>query len=816
MLTRSPAWDDGQLIPNEGSLERPPGLTASRRRGLFPKGLKRASEAAERLFRLTRMQIAVIGGGPGGLFAAILASKRFPSAQIQLYERNRAGETFGWGVVFSDETLGNVEAADPESFEEIRKEFAYWSDIDTFVGDAELVRSTGHGFCGLARRTLLQILDARARELGVVMNYETEVSREELEAVADLVIASDGLNSQVRASAEDRFNPTIDWRTCRFCWLGTNKPLSAFTFIFRRNEHGAWNIHAYPFERGTEPRSTWIVEATEETWRNAGLEDATEEDTVAYVQNLFKDHLDGFELLTNRSTWRTFPTVSCGAWVDGKTVLLGDSAHTAHFSIGSGTKLAMEDSIALVEALAANGKASDTSGDTVDVPEALAAYQESRRVEVIKTQKAAQTSLEWFEHSDRYLNQDPVLFTFNLMTRSKRITYENLGTRDPELIERTRAAYARSVGADPKTLPCPAFAPLTLRGLTVPNRIVVSPMCQYSALEGTPTRWHDVHYGARAIGGAGLLFTEATNVSAIGRITHGCTGIYTDEHEERFAEITAFAHEHSAAKVGIQLGHAGRKASYALPWDGDAALTDETAWQTIGPTSRPFREGAPAPRAMTRGDMEAVLAEFKLSAERSVRAGFDLVEIHAAHGYLLSSFLSQAVNDREDEYGGSLLADRARFPLEVIDTVRAVMPGEMPLFVRISASDWIGERGQTVEDSVALAQLFKARGVDVIDVSSAGNVAESRPAWGRMYQVPFAERIRYGADIPVMAVGAIQGIDHANTVLAAGRADLCALARPHLEDPHLTLRAANEFRAPNQHWPKQYAAAQKKPPRKGS
>ena len=760
------------------------------------------------------MHIAVIGGGPGGLFAAILASKRFPEAQIQIYERNRAGETFGWGVVFSDETLGNVEAADPESFQKIREEFAYWSDIDTFVEGEEMVRSTGHGFCGLARRTLLQILDARARELGVTMNYATEVSREELEATADLVIASDGLNSQVRTGAEERFEPTIDWRTCRFCWLGTDKPLSAFTFIFRRNEHGAWNIHAYPFERGEEPRSTWIVEATEETWRNAGLEDATEEQTVAYVQELFKDHLEGYELLTNRSVWRTVPTVSCGAWVDGKTVLLGDSAHTAHFSIGSGTKLAMEDSIALVEALATNATDSDLNGDSVDVTAALAAYQESRRVDVIKTQKAAQTSLEWFEHSDRYMDQDPVLFTFNLMTRSKRITYENLGTRDPELIERTRVAYAKSVGADPETLPCPAFATLKLRDLTLPNRIVVSPMCQYSAEEGTPTRWHDVHYGARAIGGAGLLWTEATNVSAIGRITPGCTGIYTDEHEARWQEIVAFAHEHSAAKVGIQLGHAGRKASYSTPWDGDAPLTDASAWQTVGPTSQPFLEGKPAPRAMTREDMDMVLAEFKLATERSVRAGFDLIEIHAAHGYLLSSFLSQAVNDREDEYGGSALGDRARFPLEVVDTVRAAMPAGMPLFVRISACDWIGDRGQTIEDSVALAKLLKARGVDAIDVSSAGNTPVSRPVYGRMYQVPFAERIRYGADIPVMAVGAIQGIDHANTVLAAGRADLCALARPHLEDPHLTLRAANEFLAPNQHWPKQYAAAHKRPPRK--
>lgn len=754
------------------------------------------------------MKIAVIGGGPGGLFTAILARKAFPSAEVSVYERNRHGDTFGWGVVFSDETLGNVESADPESFQEIRAEFAYWTDIDTYIGDEKVV-STGHGFCGLARRTLLEILDRRARAMGVELHYDAEVTREELEKTADLVVASDGLNSAVRDAKREVFGPSLDWRKCRFCWLGTNKPLSAFTFIFRANEHGVWNIHAYPFERGDEPRSTWIVECTEETWKRAGLDGASEEDTVRYVHELFKDHLKGYDLLINRSIWRTFPTVSCHQWVDGKTVLLGDSAHTAHFSIGSGTKLAMEDSIALVDALVAER----LSEDSADVEKALTRYAESRRVDVIKTQKAAQTSLEWFENSARYMDQDPVLFTFNLMTRSKRITYENLGLRDPELIDQTRRAYARSVGSDPDTLTSPAFAPFQLRGLTLVNRVVVSPMCQYSAEEGTPGRWHDVHYGARAIGGAGLLWTEATNVSAVGRITPGCTGIYTDEHEQRWGEIVAFAKEHSAAAVGLQLGHAGRKASYSRPWNGDAPLTDDTAWQPLGPTDEPFLPGAPAPKAMDRADMDRVIAEFREATERADRAGFDLIEVHAAHGYLLSSFLSPAVNDRSDEYGGTALEDRARFPLEVFDAVRAAWPSEKPVFVRISATDWLEGEGQTIEDSIDFARMLKARGCDAIDVSTAGNVPQSRPVYGRMYQVPFAERIRYEADIPVQCVGAIQGIDHVNTVLAAGRADLVAMARPHLEDPHLTLRAANEAGHPDQFWPPQYLAAQRKPRR---
>ena len=752
------------------------------------------------------MKIAVIGGGPGGLFTAILAKRAFPGAEIDVYERNAHGDTFGWGVVFSDETLGNVEAADPESFKEIRESFAYWTDIETFIG-GEMVRSTGHGFCGLARKELLAILDRRATTLGVRSHYEVEVDRATLEQSADLVVASDGLNSAVREGAGDRFGPCIDWRKARFCWLGTDKPLGAFTFIFKENEHGVWNIHAYPFERGDEPRSTWIVECDEETWRRSGLGDGDEEATVRYVADLFSEHLDGHELLTNRSIWRVFPTVACATWVDGKTVLVGDSAHTAHFSIGSGTKLAMEDSIALVDALVS----ARTGVDDADVAAALASYQERRSVEVLKTQKAAQTSLEWFEHSGRYMKQDPVLFTFNLMTRSKRITYDNLALRDPELVDSARRRFIEQEGGDPDVITLPAFTPFRTRDVVLANRVVVSPMCQYSAVEGTPLRWHDVHYGARAVGGAGLLFTEATNVSAQGRITHGCTGIYTDEHEARWKEIVDFAHEHSGAKVAMQLGHAGRKASYSLPWEGDAPLVDASAWATLGPTDAPFLPGAPAPKAMDRADMDAVLAEFKAATERSVRAGFDVIEVHAAHGYLLSSFLSPAVNDRADEYGGERLEDRARFPLEVLDVVRAAMPDGMPLFLRLSATDWFHEGGQTVEDSVRFARLAKGHGVDVIDVSSAGNVPTSRPVYGRMYQVPFAERIRYEAELPVMAVGAIQGIDHVNTILASGRADLCAMARPHLEDPHLTLRAANEAGEAGQHWPVQYAAARRRP-----
>ncbi|MEE8467602.1 MAG: FAD-dependent monooxygenase, partial [Planctomycetota bacterium] len=576
--------------------------------------------------------------------------------------------------------------------------------------------------------------------------------------------------------------------------------LSAFTFIFRTNQHGLFQVHAYPFQRGDETLSTWIVECHEDTWKRAGLEGATEEQTAAYCQELFADHLQGHPLLTNRSTWRTFPTVRCERWSYRNIVLMGDAVHTAHFSIGSGTKLAMESALSLVEAFRTHG--------THDVPAALQAYGEDRRIDVIKLQKAAQTSLEWFENSARYVGQHPLQFSFNLLTRSKRITYDNLALRDPKLVERVTQWWAEDQGA-PKTstgrAPRPMFVPFRMRELQLANRVVVSPMCQYSARDGTVGDWHLMHLGARAVGGAGLLMAEMTNVSVEGRITHGCAGIYDDAHIAAWKRVVDFVHDHSGAAIGLQLGHAGRKASCHLPWEGDDPLTDGTAWEAIGPSADAFDEGWPVPRMADREEMERLIACYVEAAGRALTAGFDLIELHMAHGYLLSSFLSPAANHRTDEYGGELNG-RMRFPLEVFEAVRAAWPAEKPLAVRISATDWLDEGGVTAAESVELARALQARGCDLIDVSTAGNTPRSEPLYGRMYQVPFAERIRCEVGIPVMAVGAIQGWDHVNTILAAGRADLCALARPHLLDPHLTLRAAVAYEHVDQEWPRQYLA----------
>lgn len=743
------------------------------------------------------MRIASIGGGPSGLYFALLMKQAFPEVEIDLYERNQPDDTFGWGVVFSDETLGNFERADPQSYAQIRSNFVYWGDIDTWIGE-HCVRSSGHGFCGLSRRKLLSIFQERCRALGVRLHFGQEINDETTIGPAELVLASDGVNSALRARHAQHFKPTLRWGKCRFAWLGTTLRLEAFTFIFRENAHGLWQIHAYPFQADL---STFIVECHEDVWRRAGLDKASEQDTLRYFEALFADHLAGHPLLANRSVWRVFPEVRNARWSHGNMVLVGDAAHTAHFSIGSGTKLAMEDAIALVGAFCKHG--------LDDVPRVLEAYEADRRIDVLKLQRVARTSQEWFEHAARFVKQPPLQFTFNLMTRSRRITWDNLALRDPKLIGAVGEWFAKANGAPERVgqpAPPPMFTPLRLRGLELRNRVVVSAMCQYSAVDGTPNEWHLVHLGSRAVGGAALVMTEATDVTAQGRITLGCTGMWNDEHEHAWRRIVEFVHTHSKAAIGMQLAHAGRKGSCNLPWEGDDPLRDGRAWRTLGPSADAFKEGWPTPKEMTRADMDAVRDAFVAATKRCERAGFDLLELHLAHGYLLSSFLSPLANRRSDAYGGSL-ENRMRYPLEVVEAVRHAWPAHKPLAARISASDWLDEEGGfTLDEAVELARVLKTAGCDLIDVSSAGNSPRSKPEFGRMYQVGFAERIRFEAQATVMTVGGVMSADHVNSVIAAGRADLCALARAHLSDPYLTLRAAQQYSYAEPAWPVQYLA----------
>ncbi len=754
------------------------------------------------------MKVDIIGGGPAGLYFSVLVKKSFPQAEVAVTERNRADDTFGFGIVLSDETLGNLRAADEPSYRDIAANFAYWDDIYTHYR-GRILKSSGHGFSGIKRLALLEILQRRAADLGVDIRYETEDSGLEAHRDADLIVAADGINSGVRASLQDYFRPTVDLRPNKFVWLGARMSLPGFTYSFRENACGIWNLHAYTYAAG---ECTLVVETTDEAFRKSGLGIEDERATAAYVEQLFAEELTGAggrpaKVLTNRSHWRNFPTITCATWHHGNVVLLGDAAHTAHFTIGSGTKLALEDAIALHAALLQHAH---------DPRSALPAYETARREEAERIQHAANVSLVFFENVRRFWHMDPVQFNFALMSRSKQITYENLRLRDPGFIAAidrwwaAEVAKTEHIGLPPDfAAPPPMFAPFTLRGMRLANRVVVSPMCQYSAAEGTPNDWHLVHYGARALGGAGLLYTEMVCVAAEARITPGCAGMYAPEHAQWWTRIVGFAHRHSQSKVCLQLGHAGRKGSTQLMWEDMDHPLDRGNWPIVAASPLPYHPDSQRPREMTRADMERVREKFVAAAVMGIACGFDMLELHMAHGYLLAGFISPVTNRRTDEYGGSL-ANRLRYPLEVFDAVRAAWPEERPMAVRISATDWI-PGGLSAADAVEIAKTFQAHGCDLIDVSTGQTDPASKPVYGRMYQTVFSEQVRNEAGIATMAVGAITSADQVNTIIASGRADLCALARPHLADPSFTLRAAAEYAAlgytiEGVSWPKQYLA----------
>src|SRR5436309_14617482 len=725
------------------------------------------------------MKIAIIGGGPAGLYAAILLKKQRPQAEITVYERNRADDTFGFGLVFSDATLDNFEKYDPPSYRRITQEFAYWDDIAVhFRGTVH--RVGGNGFCGCSRRTLLMILQERARELGVHLLFEAEIDEIESLADADLVVLADGVNSRFRERFADHFEPEIDLRSNKFAWMGSTKPLDAFTFIFQETEWGAFIAHAYQYEAG---RSTWIFVTDAETFQRAGLEGLSEQQSADRMAEIFGWFLKGHPLLINRSMWRNFPMIRSQRWVKDNMVLLGDAKATAHFSIGSGTKLAMEDAIALADALA--------QSPTVEA--ALKTYEHGRREEVEKTQHAADVSLVWFEHVDRFWAFDPVQFAFGVMTRAKAITYDNLTLRAPDFVTEVDRAFAQQVLAsgfdvDTENPAAPMFQPFRLRDMTLANRAVVSPMCMYSAEEGVPGDFHFVHYGARAIGGAGLVFTEMTCVGRDARITPGCAGLWNDEQQAAWTRIVDFVHTNSAAKICLQLGHAGRKGATKLMWDGMDRPLEQGGWDVLSASPIPYFPDSQVPREMDRAAMDAVKAAFVASAERGERCGFDMLELHCAHGYLLASFISPLTNTRTDAYGGSL-ANRLRFPLEVFDAVRGAWPDHKPMSVRISAVDW-APGGLQPADAVAVARLLAEAGVDLVDVSTGQAVRDAQPVYGRMFQTPFSDQVRNEARVATMCVGNITTADQVNTILAAGRADLVALGRPHLVDPSFTIKAA--------------------------
>ena len=742
------------------------------------------------------MRVGVLGGGPGGLYFAISLKLRNPAHDIVVVERNRPGDTFGWGVVLSDETLANLEANDRDSAELIRGSFAYWDDIAVHYRGT-VVRSSGHGFCGISRKRLLNILQDRARALGVELRFETEVTDLAAFKDYDLIVGADGVNSRVRAAYADVFKPDIDVRACKYIWLGTHQKFDdAFTFIFEETEHGWIWVHAYQFDADT---ATFIVECSETTWRNFGFDRMSTEETIATCEKLFAKYLNGNALMSNArhlrgSAWLNFNRVLCERWSAGNVVLLGDAAATAHFSVGSGSKLAMESAIAL---------ANDIESEP-DLPSAFRRYEDERRLEVLRLQNAARNSTEWFEEIERYFHLDPVQFNYSLLTRSQRISHENLRQRDPDWLAGAEKWFERrATGRMPNAARPPMFVPLKVRGIELANRVCVSPMAQYRATDGLPNDWHFVHYAERAKGGAGMVFTEMTCVSAIGRISPGCTGLYTEEHERAWKKLVDFVHAETEAKIAIQLGHSGLKGSTQLGWEtSDAPLMTDN-WEVIGPSQVPWSPDNQTPREMTRADMDTVRDEFVRSAEMAKRAGFDWLELHYAHGYLMSSFITPLTNKRADDYGGSL-ANRMRFPLEVYRAVRKAWPDDKPISVRISAHDWVGVAGVMPQDAVAISRILAAEGVDLIDVSAGQTTVEARPVYGRMFQTPFSDRIRNEVGIATLAVGNIYEPDHVNSILMAGRADLVCLGRPHLADPYWTLHAAADLKYQGVAWPKPY------------
>jgi anthraniloyl-CoA monooxygenase len=761
------------------------------------------------------LDIVCVGGGPGGLYFALLMKKTGAGHRVRVIERNRPGDTFGFGVVFSDATMAGIADADSEAYRSIARHLVHWDDIDVHYAN-EVIRSTGHGFSGMSRHTLLHVLQEQAEAAGVELQFETEVTSLEPCAGADLIVGSDGANSVVRRLLQggaDHDAPryssaairtTIDVRPNRFVWLGTTKPFPAFTFYFKRTGDGLWRVHAYQYAPG---HSTFIVECRDETWLAAGLDRATEDDTRAFLEALFAEELDGHRLIANRSIWRQFPTIRTEPWSAGRVVLLGDAAHTAHFSVGSGTRMAMEDAVALRSAVLA----------TASIPDALRAYEQQRRPQVESLQRAAQASLEWFEETERYACLPPLQFAFTLLTRSLRITHEDLRVRDPKFLEgidrRVAEEASRQSGQPlPGTrVPPPMFTPFRLRDLVIPNRVVVSPMCQYVADNGTVGDWHLVHLGSRAIGGAGLVMAEMTDICADGRISPWCAGLYRPEHAASWKRVVEFVHRETPAKIGIQLGHAGRKGATQRLWEGDNEPLTEGGWPIISASPIPyFPDRSPVPREMTLEDMRQVTDDFVVAAGLANDAGFDLLEIHMAHGYLLASFISPLTNERGDEYGGSL-DNRMRFPLAVFDACRRVWPAHKPMSVRISAVDWT-PGGVDARDATAIARLLKAHECDVIDVSAGQTVPDQRPLYGRLFQTPFSDRIRHEVDIATMAVGNISSYMDVNTIIAAGRADLCVLARAHLFDPYWTRHAAWMLGWPLP-WPDPYKSVERYTPR---
>ena len=719
------------------------------------------------------MKITVIGGGPGGMYFSILLKKAIPDCEIDIYERNKSDDSFGFGVVFSDETLSEFLTRDPKSYELIRSKFAYWDALDV-ARDGEIVRISGNGFCGCSRKTLLQLLQQRCIEEGVNLYFEQNVDDLNKYKDSDVIVACDGIGSQIRTKYSQEFGTKIELKKNRFVWLGSTKPLDAFTYFFRNTPYGMIVAHSYQYEKGM---STWIFECSDTTWKNAGFEIENEQDTIAKIAELFKEELDGHPLISNKSHWRKFPAITNDKWHFENIVLLGDAKATAHYSIGSGTKLAMECAIGLADAVIEFPN---------DIPQAFDKYEKTRRNRVEMIQYAANVSLDWFENMDRNAKHDFQQFAFGCMTRSKKVTFENLAIRDASFPEKVLSEFNSKLGVTDLNTSA-AFTPFSLRKMKLENRIVMSPMGQYSAENGLVNNWHLVHYGARATGGVGLILTEMTAISTTGRITLGCAGIWNENQVVEWKKVTNFIHQNSKSKIGIQLGHSGRKGALNLPFVGNNIPLEKDNWDLISASPIAFSSNNACPKEMTLENMNQIVSEFVQATINADKADFDMIELQAHHGFLLASFLSPLTNIRKDEFGGSI-ENRLKFPLRVFIEMRKVFNQNKPMSVRISASDWV-ENGITEDEVLEIAKAFKIAGADIINVSTGNTVENQKPIIGRMWQTPYSDLIRNTVGVPTITTGYIQDIDQINTILLNGRADLVALGRPLLLDANFVRNA---------------------------
>lgn len=746
------------------------------------------------------MKITIVGGGPGGLYFALLTKRARPDWSIEIYEQNQPLDSFGFGVVFSDETLEEFLSRDPESYERIRDEFSYWDDIGIHYKGNE-IRCEGNGFCGLSRKNLLKTLQDRCADVGVTLTFGERIDPAQLKTRfpdSDIIVASDGINSAIREHYKEFFKPTLEMKSNRFVWMGSTRPMNEFNYFFKETEHGVICAHTYEYEEG---HSTWIFEMDEACWQGHGFSETDEADSKVKLEAIYAEELEGHPLLLNRSHWRKFPRIFCENWSHENIVILGDAKASAHFSIGSGTKLAMQCGIALSDAVVEHAETS--------VADAFAAYDKSRRAPCQVTQHNADVSLAWFEHMNRSFDMDPMQFAMVVMCRAKAITYDNLQVRDPNFIRQVDDAFyarfkAEGGGDFAQTRPTAMFTPYRIGQLELANRVVMSPMGQYSADEaGNLTDWHFAHYMSHALGGVGLMLVETTAPSPDARITANCPGLWTDEHEAQWKRVVDFAHERSDTKVGLQLGHAGRKGSTQRGWEKPFHPLTEGNWPLVSASPLPWIEGvSDTPAELDRASMDAITTDFVQATERAARAGFDLIELQAAHGFLLASFLSPLTNRRTDEYGGPI-ENRLRFPLEVFSAIRAAWPKERPMSVRISASDWV-EGGITEEDTFAIARAFQAAGCDIIDVSSGGTVSGQPPLRGRMYNMHLSEAIRNVTKVPTILVGGVTEPGQINTIIHTRRADLVALARTLLWSPYFVRQAQAWYGAHGQRWPEQY------------